>query len=78
MQLPGQRLGPAGARALAVVLAGAPPLRELDLRDNALTAEALPTTHPTRHPVMLNALDSEKNSIAVSSAPSTCRMLGAL
>ena len=31
---------------------------------------------PARQPVMLKALDSEKNSTATSSAPATWRMLG--
>jgi hypothetical protein len=44
---------------------------------SAATAERLPATKPTRQPVMQNALLSEKNSTATSSAPGTWRMLGA-
>jgi hypothetical protein len=44
---------------------------------SAPTATGLPTAHPTRQPVMLCVLEIEPISRATSSAPGTCRMLGA-
>ncbi len=38
---------------------------------------AAPAAQPSRHPVMEKLLDTEKNSIATSRAPSISKMLGA-